>query len=409
MSNSCKSSTPRFAQPPPPLRFFNFSNSCSIGVVTNPTLLPQGAREKLLRKRLQQRKAAVLATLADAEETPLPQAEDITAQEGGEFESFMLRELLHEAERLGNHFKLLQVYVHTFDWTEWKLDVRKVASSEELRLKVAELVDNVHKDGFKTTARQAQANLKVELQAAMTAHTLGFWLGALESVTLGGRKGLRLPEVARLPSTNMAGRLGDERVGTTLVPVDAEGAEGAEHSSDSEGLNNVECFVCKDGGEVICCDHCPLVFHLDCLDPPLKEVPEGIWTCPQCAAQPEAEYINKGQLDEFDVCRVCRTGGQLLWCDSCPNCYHLGCLEPPLAKAPDGDWYCDECVSTSTLLHSSASQTDPLHPWIPTLFLAQCEEREVVWAKVRGHPLWPARVGRVGRGGRGGGWLRKRG
>uniref|UniRef100_A0A3B4FUJ3 Autoimmune regulator n=1 Tax=Pundamilia nyererei TaxID=303518 RepID=A0A3B4FUJ3_9CICH len=43
--------------------------------------------------------------------------------------------------------------------------------------------------------------------------------------------------------------------------------------------NDDECTVCKDGGELICCDGCPRAFHLACLDPPLSSIPSGSWQC----------------------------------------------------------------------------------------------------------------------------------
>ncbi|XP_049454771.1 autoimmune regulator [Epinephelus fuscoguttatus] len=46
--------------------------------------------------------------------------------------------------------------------------------------------------------------------------------------------------------------------------------------------NDDECAVCKDGGELICCDGCPRAFHLTCLDPPLTCIPSGSWQCEWC-------------------------------------------------------------------------------------------------------------------------------
>lgn len=42
------------------------------------------------------------------------------------------------------------------------------------------------------------------------------------------------------------------------------------------------CRVCKDGGELLCCDTCPSSYHLHCLNPPLPEIPNGEWLCPRC-------------------------------------------------------------------------------------------------------------------------------
>ncbi len=119
-------------------------------------------------------------------------------------------------------------------------------------------------------------------------------------------------------------------------------------------------FLFHTGGNLLCCDFCPLVFHVECLDPPLTEIPTEEWKCPQCVCFAQlpaliaqqsigkADYVNTGQAQsEYDLCRACHTGGQLLWCDSCPNCYHLQCLAPPLDSAPVGDWFCEDCVSTS--------------------------------------------------------------
>ncbi|XP_011892817.1 PREDICTED: autoimmune regulator isoform X3 [Cercocebus atys] len=59
--------------------------------------------------------------------------------------------------------------------------------------------------------------------------------------------------------------------------------------------NEDECAVCRDGGELICCDGCPRAFHLACLSPPLREIPSGTWRCSGCLQvtvqemQPRAE------------------------------------------------------------------------------------------------------------------------
>lgn len=57
-----------------------------------------------------------------------------------------------------------------------------------------------------------------------------------------------------------------------------------EEEDEVEFLNvhNDECDVCDKGGELLCCSSCTLVFHLQCVRPKLKALPEGEWECPHC-------------------------------------------------------------------------------------------------------------------------------
>ncbi|XP_060119337.1 PHD finger protein 21A isoform X4 [Heteronotia binoei] len=54
------------------------------------------------------------------------------------------------------------------------------------------------------------------------------------------------------------------------------------------------------------------------------------------------EHWPKGDIHE-DFCSVCRKSGQLLMCDTCSRVYHLDCLEPPLKTIPKGMWICPKC------------------------------------------------------------------
>lgn len=45
------------------------------------------------------------------------------------------------------------------------------------------------------------------------------------------------------------------------------------------------CTVCRDGGELICCERCPASYHIQCLDPPLPKIPEDPWLCPRCGCK----------------------------------------------------------------------------------------------------------------------------
>lgn len=52
------------------------------------------------------------------------------------------------------------------------------------------------------------------------------------------------------------------------------------------------CAVCQNGGELLCCEKCPKVFHLTCHVPTLTHFPSGEWICTFCRdlSKPEVEY-----------------------------------------------------------------------------------------------------------------------
>lgn len=104
------------------------------------------------------------------------------------------------------------------------------------------------------------------------------------------------------------------------------------------------CEVCQQGGEIILCDTCPKAYHLVCLDPELDEAPEGKWSCAKCEEDGPQVPVEDEEDDEHqDYCRVCKDGGELLCCDSCPMAYHTYCLDPPLSELPTSSWTCPRC------------------------------------------------------------------
>ncbi|XP_037538160.1 autoimmune regulator [Nematolebias whitei] len=142
--------------------------------------------------------------------------------------------------------------------------------------------------------------------------------------------------------------------------------------------NDDECAVCKDGGELICCDGCPRAFHLACHSPPLTSIPSGSWQCAWCcghrvkredirlpllapASQTQQTNTNScisvtdssfysplpssitsdtasvnapsgsnqcpgGESGVRDVCGICHLGGgDLILCHQCLKCFHGHC------------------------------------------------------------------------------------
>ncbi|KAG7462265.1 hypothetical protein JOB18_002947 [Solea senegalensis] len=60
--------------------------------------------------------------------------------------------------------------------------------------------------------------------------------------------------------------------------------------------------------------------------------------------QPEHGDVTM-EVESEDFCAVCLNGGDLLCCDRCPKVYHLACHVPPLISSPLGDWECTLCRS----------------------------------------------------------------
>ncbi|NWR03418.1 PF21B protein, partial [Paradoxornis webbianus] len=50
----------------------------------------------------------------------------------------------------------------------------------------------------------------------------------------------------------------------------------------SEIHHDEHCTACKRGVNLQPCGTCPRAYHLNCLDPPLKTAPKGLWVCPKC-------------------------------------------------------------------------------------------------------------------------------
>ena len=183
---------------------------------------------------------------------------------------------------------------------------------------------------------------------------------------------------------------------------------------DEEALSSILCGCCPICGEIgdmtklLLCDGegCDSEYHMTCLNPKLKEVPDGEWLCPNCSPE-----ITKKDLIEFEDkilvancalggenpkdtkvkimfsgrpfqppsmesrlsfrflqrlkkancaedlveedfedyhCFECKNVGEVIFCGTCVNTYHYRCLPNGPAKFSfgkiEGVWRCHRCL-----------------------------------------------------------------
>mmetsp|Transcript_15236 Transcript_15236/g.31065 ORF Transcript_15236/g.31065 Transcript_15236/m.31065 type:complete len:290 (+) Transcript_15236:59-928(+) len=75
----------------------------------------------------------------------------------------------------------------------------------------------------------------------------------------------------------------------------------ARRDSDGSETFEGECALCNEVGELLCCDVCEKMYHLHCVTPPLSEVPEGEWFCPDCMMK---KSMIEGKLDLSQTCSI---------------------------------------------------------------------------------------------------------
>lgn len=116
---------------------------------------------------------------------------------------------------------------------------------------------------------------------------------------------------------------------------DEEEEEEADEQGAGEGDDhNDQCAACGKEGNLICCDTCPLVYHVRCAG--LRRAPDGEWKCPECANE-KCGKCGKGPI-EVGQDIMCGDGKR-----GCDRSFHLKCVG--LSELPEGDWYCPKCAA----------------------------------------------------------------
>eukprot|EP00581_Thalassiosira_minuscula_P009984 CAMPEP_0183710218 /NCGR_PEP_ID=MMETSP0737-20130205/6009_1 /TAXON_ID=385413 /ORGANISM="Thalassiosira miniscula, Strain CCMP1093" /LENGTH=849 /DNA_ID=CAMNT_0025938447 /DNA_START=28 /DNA_END=2577 /DNA_ORIENTATION=+ len=99
----------------------------------------------------------------------------------------------------------------------------------------------------------------------------------------------------------------------------ARGDENKTKNKEKEH-NEDECYICDDGGLLVCCDYCDKSFHMQCHVPPLHEIPKGKWKCCECSA---SSFWRRFKCGSCDACLR----------EDCGECDY--CLDKPKFGGPN--------------------------------------------------------------------------
>uniref|UniRef100_A0A8D8PWH5 Bromodomain adjacent to zinc finger domain protein 1A n=1 Tax=Cacopsylla melanoneura TaxID=428564 RepID=A0A8D8PWH5_9HEMI len=76
------------------------------------------------------------------------------------------------------------------------------------------------------------------------------------------------------------------------------------------------------------------------------------------AAAKPAEPVEEETKTVFGKCKVCLDKVPLITCAECSGGYHMACLEPPMRKIPRGKWTCQACRRLSAVMRREAEEEE---------------------------------------------------
>lgn len=160
------------------------------------------------------------------------------------------------------------------------------------------------------------------------------------------------------------------------APFDYAAANSQLQFSVGQDGNNFYCEICKDVGEIVCCDGCPKVYHQTC-------VPEGSpsrvaldndedpWFCPDCLSQNKGvssssqRVVGSERRTAKRVCSECRRSSgdnPLLPCEGgCgAHIHHPSCRKPENEDESiddDAPVICSNCAAGEVVLQEEDELT----------------------------------------------------
>lgn len=97
-----------------------------------------------------------------------------------------------------------------------------------------------------------------------------------------------------------------ESVATTAIDTPIHSADEDGNDTGDDGWadhNRWYCNICKDGGELLCCDRCPRAFHMNCLGMSEDMIPDSEWYCKMCSECLDRRRLKKESKEKARVMR----------------------------------------------------------------------------------------------------------
>ncbi|KAJ0172882.1 hypothetical protein K1T71_011058 [Dendrolimus kikuchii] len=131
------------------------------------------------------------------------------------------------------------------------------------------------RNSTKKTSRDGEEEIKMEIEKELSPMEI-----LVKAAKIMNPKQFELPREMQIPCPFPGtDKEGSKNGNATLITVDSWGCVP---------IPAKLCYVCQGTckqAPLLQCDYCPLLFHQDCLDPPLTALPTGRWMCPNHVEQ----------------------------------------------------------------------------------------------------------------------------
>lgn len=105
-------------------------------------------------------------------------------------------------------------------------------------------------------------------------------------------------------------------------------------------------------------------FSAESKDPELQEAAEEA-----AEAFGDPELLADMEDQPCDICKKKDDDDKMLLCDKCNHGYHTYCLNPPVTKLPEDNWYCEDCKDTVQYhLNLETVELSMIEPGVAGLF-----------------------------------------